>query len=196
MNNENNTTRPETRYRPCLTFYHANAKGTGAAVQFELHPAHDDHDGSIMMRIANQASVGDTRSATPVYPRFDWKNAIPVKLDFSDLCKMLQVFRGETESIGEGKGLYHRTSRAQTKIQLCHRLEPVPGYSLEVYRVPNSGENETRSYIMLRPEEALGLSEAIAGSMSVISFGIPVVLPHDTRAYEAEQREYRNAVAA
>ena len=183
------------RFRPKLTFYHPNAKGTGSAAQFELHPAHDDTDGSIMMSIANQLTVGDRRAENPVFPRFDWRNSISVKLDFNDLCAMLQVFRGECEAINDGKGLYHRTARATTRIVLRHMLEPVAGYSFEFYRSSGDGVEQC-SRIFFNGAEALGLCEAIAGSMAVVSFGIPVVIPRDTSAYEAENREARNARAA
>ena len=197
MNNEMNTT-PATapvRFRPKLRFYHPNAKGTGSAAQFELHPAHDDVDGSIMMSISNQLSVGDRSGSVPVFPRFDWKNSLSVKLDFNDLCAMLQVLRGECESIGDGKGLYHRSPSGNTRIVLRHLLEPITGYSFEFYRTTPGGA-EMNSRIFFSPGEALGLSEAIAGSMAVISFGIPVVIPHDTSAYEAENRRLRDARAA
>ena len=82
-----------------------------------------------------------------------------------------------------------------TKIVLRHLVEPVSGYSFELYRTPTQGE-EMRAHIFFTPWEALGLAEAIAGSMSVISFGIPMVIPHDTSAYEAENRELRNVRAA
>jgi len=182
-------------YRPKLAFYHANPRGTGGAVSMDLHPAHDNKDGCIMMRIANQMTVGDRRGPNPTFPRFDWENAIVVKLGFDDLCQMLQVFRGECESVGDGKGLMHATAKAMTTIRLRHMIEPVTGYSLEVYRSSRSGGEESRAHILFSNAEALGICESIAGSMSVISFGIPVVLPHDTAKYEAEQREFRHAAA-
>jgi len=182
-------------YRPSLRFFHPNGKGTGGAVKMDLHPAHDRVDGSIMVKVSSQMTVGDLRGPNPTFPRFDWENAISVKLDFSDLCKILQVFRGECESLEDGHGLVHRTARALTRIVLRHVIEPVQGYSFEVYRTPTQGE-ESRARIFFTPWEALGLAEAIAGSMSVISFGIPMVIPHDTSAYEAEQRELRNVRAA
>jgi len=182
--------------RPKLVFYHANPRGTGAAVSMDLHPAHGYKEGCIMMRISNQMTVGCRQGPNPTFPRFDWENAIVVKLGFDDLCQMLQVFRGECESLGDGKGLYHATAKATTTIRLRHMLEPVTGYSLEVYRSFRAGGEEVRASILFTNAEALGLCESIAGSMSVISFGIPVVLPHDTTAYEAEQKEFRNAAAA
>jgi len=190
--------RPAARgpYRPELTFYHPNAKGTGCALSMNLHPAHDDVDGSIMMKVACQASVGEGRGPGRTFARFDWERAICVKLDFNDLCQILQVFRGECESIADGRGLYHRSPKAATRIVLRHLVEPVVGYSLELYRTPVGGEGESRAHILLTPSEARGLCEALAGSMSVICFGIPTVIAHDTSAYRESVREARHAVPA
>lgn len=200
--NENNNTRSAgmsapVRFRPELTFYHANPKGTGCALSMSLHPAHDRTDGCIMARFANQMTVGNAHGPTPTFPHFDWENAINVKLDFSDLCRILQVLRGECEALEGDHGLYHRSVNANTRIVLRHVLEPVSGYSLEVYRMPlGKSEDERRAHIFIGNWEALGLTEAIAGSLAVISFGIPVVLPHDTSAYTAAVKERRNAPAA
>lgn len=186
------------RFRPKLALYHANAKGTGGALKMELHPAHDDTDGSIMMQLASQMTVGDLRGPNPVYPRFDWEGAVCVKLDFGDLTKMLQVFRGECESLEDGKGLYHRSPRASTRIVLRHMIDPRPGYLVEVYR-SGTGQNpaeEKSARVFLPPNEALGVSLAIEGSMPVVCFGIPTVIARDTSAYRAAAREVSNAAAA
>lgn len=198
MNDETNNkkTLPCGQYRPRLTMYHPNGKGTGCAVALELHPAHDRTDGCIMLKAANQMTIGDKRGPNPTFPRFDWEGAVSVKLDFNDLCKILQVFRGECETIDDGHGLYHRSPRGTTRIVLRHLIEPVVGYSLELYRTPAAGDGETRSHILFSPAEALGLCESISGAMSVITFGIPMLVPHDTSVYEAETREMRNASAA
>lgn len=167
------------KYRPKMTIYHPNGKCTGCALQLELHPAHDNHDGCIMAKVANQITVGNRNGTTSqTFARFDWENSISVKLDFNDLCKMLQVFRGECEAIEEGRGLYHRTVKGSTRIVLRHLVEPVQGYSLELYRVPSSGDGETHAHMLISAAEALGLCESIAGSMSVICFGIPMVIQH------------------
>ncbi len=181
--NENNITNNDRimRFRPRLAFYHPNAKGTGGAVKFELIPAYEDRDGCIMMTVANQATVGDLRAQVPVYPRFDWEKSVTVKLDFNDLCNMLQVFRGECESINDGRGMYHASANANTRIVLRHLLEPVQAYSLEVYRSSTKGDDDRRTHILINPTEALGLCESIAGSMSAISFGVPTTLPSDLR---------------
>jgi len=176
-----------TAYRPRLTFYHPNAKGTGCAVEFELHPARDDADGAIWMRAANQMTVGDRRGPSPTYPRFDWENRLCVKLDFSDLCKILQVFRGECESLDDGRGLYHASAKANTRIVLRHLLEPVPGYSLEIYRTLRDGGEDASAHIFFNSAEALGLCESIAGSMSVLTFGVPQDLRPATGADSAKE---------
>ena len=197
MNNETNTktAMPLGQFRPKLAFYHATPKGTGCAATLELHPAHDDTDGSIMLCAANQMTIGNRMGPNPTFPRFDWENRICVKLDFNDLCAMLQVLRGECETINGDYGLYHRTAKATTKIQLRHLVDPVSGYSLELYKTPVGGGEETRAHILLSPAEALGLCESIAGSMYLVSFGIPMLVPHDTAAYRREAREVRDVAA-
>ena len=163
--------------RPALTMYHPNGKGTGSAIRLELHPAHDDTAGSIMATIATQLTTGDRLGSMPVYPRFDWDGAITVKLDFTDISKMLQVFRGECESIEDGRGLFHKSTRGTTKITLRHIVEPINGYMLEVYR-KTSGSEDSNARIFLSPYEAFGLATAIESSMGVICFGIPMVIPN------------------
>lgn len=188
---------PMTDCRPKFAIFHPNAKGTGCAMTLDLHPAHGQKDGCIMAAFACQKSVGDRSGSVITYPTFDWENRICVKLDFNDLCKMLQVFRGECESIGDGKGLYHRSPKYSTRIVLRHLLEPVQGYSLEVYRnTPGRPDEDRSAHILLTPAEALGLGISFENSIGVICFGIPKVIPHDTSAYEGKVREMRHAASA
>lgn len=185
------------KFRPKLALYHASSKGLGSALKLELHPAHDDTEGSIMLIIANQMTVGDLRGANPVYPRFDWENAATIKLGFNDLCSLLQVFRGEIETVNDGKGFYHNSTMWTTRIGFRHVIEPVSGYSLEVYRNPRNRDGESfRFHFMFSAAEAIGVCEAISDSMGLIAFGIPMIIPHDTSAYEAKLKELRNANAA
>jgi hypothetical protein len=121
--------------------------------------------------------LGDRRSTPPVYPRFDWDNAIVVRLDFDDLAKVLQVLRGETESIDDGKGLFHRYADKCQVIKFRHMIEPVRGYSLEVYEtfIDDKHVNESTERIFFSNAEALGLSLAIEHSFAAIAFGDPVM---------------------
>lgn len=189
--------KPLGQYRPKLCFYHANPKGTGSAVTMCLHPAHDDTDGCIMLKIANQLTIGNRMGPNPTFPTFDWENAVGIKLDFSDLTQMLQVFRGECESINGDKGLYHTSPLGSTSIRLRHLVDPVAGYLFEVCRYGRKeGEGEKYARMLFGPAEALGVCEAIAGSLYLVAFGIPMLVPHDTSAYQAAARDMRHAVAA
>ena len=191
----NKTVTPPGTYRPKLAFFHATPKGTGCAATMELHPAHDDTDGCIMLTVANQMTIGNRMGPNPTFPHFDWENRICVKLDFNDLCAMLLVLRGECESINGDHGLYHRNAKAATKIQLRHLVDPVSGYSLELYRTPSGGGEESHAHLLLNSAEALGLCESIAGAMYLVSFGIPMLVPHDTSEYRARAREVRDVAA-
>ena len=175
MNTETKEQKPVGRYRPSLCLYHANQKGSGSAVKMNLHPAHDNTDGCIMLSIANQRTIGDRHGPAPTFPTFDWEGAIHVKLDFGDLTQMLRVFRGECESINDGKGLYHRSAKGATSIRLSHLIEPVPGYMLEICRkLDGDAEDGTRARMLFSSAEALGLCEAVTGSMHLICFGLPI----------------------
>ena len=160
--------------RPSLVLCHANHKGTGSAIKMELRPARigDLDSGAIYANIASQSSLGDYTSTPPIYPRFDWDNALRIKLDFTDLAKILQVLLGETESIDDGKGLLHRYDYKCQTISFRHMIEPVCGYSLEVNETSASA-NERRACIYLSTAEALVLSFAIENSFAAIAFGIP-----------------------
>ncbi len=183
------------KFRPSLAFYHPNAKGTGGALKLELHPAHDDTDGSIWATVANQLTVGNPCGPTPDYPRFDWETSVCVKLDFTDLTKMLQVFRGECESLEDGKGLCHRGVRGIAHIHMRHMTEPRAGYMFEVYRSGIPGSEDRSARIFLRPNEALGLRLAIEDSMGVVCFGIPMVIPRDTSAYRNAVKDHSRGAA-
>ena len=171
-----NTTTNQTEsraYRPKLALYHPNARGTGSAVRLELLPATDDAEGCIMLTIAGQSAVGDRRAPTPTYARFDWENKIVVKLGFTDLCHC-----------------------GQTRITLRHLVEPIVGYSLDLYRTLPGGQ-ETSSRFFFSPAEALGLTEAVCGSMAVICFGIPMAQTASAeRAESAAARRGKEAVDA
>lgn len=160
-------------FAPRLAYYHPNARGTGCAMKLERIPATREEEGCFMATLANQLTIGDMRSPNPTYPRFDWEGSIVVKLGFSDLCQILQVLRGECESIGDGRGLFHQTPRAVTRIVLRHMLEPVSGYSLETYRTPSGGGEEGKAHILISQAEAVGLESVISGSLALVCFGVP-----------------------
>ncbi len=170
--NENQTTKRPIN-RVALAYYHANPKGSGSAVTFELSPAKDKSGGSIFASFAMQKTVASNQGGEKTFASFDWQNKIVVKLDLYDLVAMLQVFRGMQEKIGvDGKGLFHQSKNATTNIKLEHKVEPVCSYLLEVYKRPNDNSPTQRAYIFLTPAEALGLSLIIENSLSLIAFGV------------------------
>ena len=192
-----NQQRQAGQFRPNLCFYHANGKGTGSAMKMNLRPAQGNVDGCIMLTMANQMTVGDRRGATPTFATFDWENAICIKLDFNDLTQILMVLRGASENISDGKGLYHRSARGATSIRLSHLVAPVAGYVLDLCRKTfDKGEEESRARILLNPAEALGVCEAISGSLYLVGFGIPMCLPPDAGAGRPAAKEVRHATAA
>ena len=168
----NTNTETTAACRPYLAFYHANAKCTGCAAKFELHPAHDAVEGYISVLMANQV-MGDLDANSPVHPRFDWDNAMAFNLTFADICEFLRVFRGECESIQDGKGLYVRNPECAMRVSLRHMIEPVDGYSLEAYRHDMGTGADTSARIILFSSEALGLCLALEQSMGLIAFGVP-----------------------
>lgn len=156
-----------------LLMCHANPKGTGSAMRLELHPAHGETDGSIRLVLAPQLTVGNCRKVPMVLPTFDWDNALKVKLDFADASKVLQVLRGECESIEEGKGLFHLSESGSLRILFRHLVDPLPGYHLEVERKDRMTGEERRVLFSVNPAEACGLCEAFAAAIPLVAFGVP-----------------------
>ena len=169
-----NTNETVNEYLPEFAIYHANGSGTGCAMKMELHPATSEEDGYFMLKLANQLTVGDRRGPVKTFATFNWEKRIAVKLGFGDICRMLQVLRGECESIEDGKGLFHRSAKYSAKIMLRHVVTPVQAYSLEVYRNSNDkSEDDVASHIMLSSAESYGLATALENSIGFICFGVP-----------------------
>ena len=67
----------------------------------------------------------------------------------------------------------HKYKTCHRKIQLRHLIDPVCGYSFEVYEKQANGGEEKRMNMFLSPAESLGICEAITSSMYLIAFGRP-----------------------
>jgi hypothetical protein len=167
---------PARTYRPRLSFYHANGKGTGSAARFEVIPACGDRDGAVYLTLAQQKSVatGSVSQGNRQYATFDWQNRVTVKLNFGDLCQMLLVFRGQAAAIAEGKGLYHDSRNTTTIINLTRQTEPHPGLALDVSRKGKTeADAATRVRIAFNGAEAFGLGAALEQILGLLAFGIP-----------------------
>ena len=163
-------------FRPRLSFYHANGKGTGSAARFEVVPATGDRDGTVFMTLAQQKSVatGSNDQGNRQHATFDWQSRVTVKLNFSDLCQMIPVLKGGAANIADGKGLYHDSRASVTMINLAFQTEPCRGHTLDVSRRPKTGnEPATRIRILLNAHEAFGLGVVLEQTLGLIAFGIP-----------------------
>ena len=163
-------------FRPALALYHANGKGTGSAVRFEVTPAAGERDGAVYMKVAQQKSVatGSNEQGNRQHATFDWQNRVTVKLNFSDLCQMIPVFKGASPSIAEGKGLDHDSRSHVTMINLAFVTEPSRGHALEVSRRPKVGsEPATRVRMLFNAAEAYGLGTVLEQALGLVAFGIP-----------------------
>lgn len=161
-----------------LSLYHPNGKGTGCAIKMKLVPAHDLDAGYIAVTLAPQLAVAATETGERVYPRFDWDNALTENLAFDDLTKLLQVFRGESETLEDGKGIFHRSTGrdgSATVIRLTHHIEPTSCYVLELSKRRLEDGDERRAHFAFMPSEALGIEIAIEDSFGVLCFGVPEV---------------------
>ena len=174
MANQENTPVPR-RYHAYDPYYRANAKGTGSAVKFELHPAHGDVQGSIFVTLAAQKTAGAVQGGARIFPTFDWKEAILLKLDRSDLSQILQVLRGMQESVNGEKGLFHQGARGKAVIRFTHQIEPRAGYMLSVWKSYLTGE-QRKGYYFFDMSEAFTLMLALERALLYVCFGIPEVI--------------------
>lgn len=150
-----------------LKLYHPTSKGTGCAIGLELHPATAEQEGSIILEMAHQRTVGEIIGKS----EFDWNDTACVRLGFNELTKVLQVLRGETESVEGERGLMFGDPKVTRRMMLRHVFETCCGYSLEVSRYP---EVDGGKYsILLTNAEALGICEAISAAMVWVAFGDP-----------------------
>ena len=149
-----------------LDLYHPNSKGTGSALSVELVPARTNATGRIVLSLRLQKASLSTS--------FDDSKKIVVSLDVFDVAEFLKVFHGCEESIADGKGLFHWTTDANFIIKLEHRIEPRPGYLLELSTKENNPEGQMRRYqFFINPSEAIVLNEIFSSSLVYMAFGTP-----------------------
>lgn len=191
MNETNATISKASSLRPCYSCCHPNAKGTGCTVRFELHPAHGTIEGSVFVTFAAQKTIGSYDGGHKILPTFDWANRVTVRLTVNEVAEMLEVFRGYKEVLADGNGLFHRTAKANTIITLEHRTEPTSGYIFGVSRRATDGDTK-RMRLLLAMNEAIVLSEALAGGLLYMAFGIPKVVERTPAAETVQAEAVRN----
>lgn len=132
-----------------LKIFHPNAKGTGAC----LRMMQKKYDSVTLSIYPERQQCG--------MPVFCWNDDVSYVADWHNLAEMLMVFRGECESLGDGKGMSYVTEIGWSKLMLRHVIEPVHCYVLEIYE--KRGDAENRGIFNLSISEALGLSMIIEG---------------------------------
>ena len=163
-----------------LSFYHANGKNTGTAIQFSVEPATPDRDGAAFFSIAKQKTVASTEGERR-FASFDWANKITVKLGFLEVAEILLVLGGHAPALAHAgkEGLFHTSPTATTNISLKRSEDPArPGFLLGVGRTPKADPN-ARQFCSFAfwPAEAFGLRAALSAQMGLLAFGIPRVRP-------------------
>ena len=161
-----------------LSFYHANGKNSGFAIQFSVDPATPDRDGALYFSIARQKTVGNASAqGLDRYASFDWQNKASVKLGFLEVAEILMVLGGQASGLSHaGKDvLYHNSPSATTSITFKRAEDPSrPGFLLGVGRTPKADPNARQYYsFVFGPAEALGLRLSLQAQMGLLAFGIP-----------------------
>lgn len=120
---------------------------------------------SICLDRENGRMIADFTRAKPGAP-LAWEHGITVPLGAVALAQILEVFRGHTESIADGKGIYMRNAEGSTVLRLAHTVEPLPGYLFDVLSVDAATGHEKRVQVRVRPDEAFALSLGIDMAIS------------------------------
>lgn len=139
-----------------ISIYHANARFTGSAAKFALP---EESHKAISVRIARQ-------KATEGFPSFDWDDAVEVTLGVLEVAEILQVLRGECESIADGKGIFVKKGDTQKTFRMDHLVEPVPCYSFSVFEKNKDGVIDKGRTFYVNTTEALALCLAFEGIIS------------------------------
>lgn len=169
-NNEEKVTKKTAAQNllPSFGLYHPNPKGNGSAMCIKLSPAKLNVAGYVQMELARQQTVGDAERK--VFPTFNWKERIIVRINPVEAAEVVRCLRGMTESIRDGAGFSHKTDGRASKITLVHMVEPRPCYQLKVMSETIAGE-EKEVAIYIHSAEAMALECAISSSMGRLCFG-------------------------
>lgn len=173
-------TNEERRMKGVLSIYHPNAKGTGGALKIAIVPASEKSEGRVWMMAARQ-SLGAHRGFAPSYvgyPLFDLDGAICASLSPVEVAEIIRVFRGETESLIDGAGLFFKHPDGHSVVvRMEHAIEPVPAYRFKFIHSHAKGDGEDmettvdEASIAIFPAEALTVMLALEHSMRILVFG-------------------------
>lgn len=148
-----------TTNKPTLRFYKPNGRGTGSAIEFKFYPATENGEGEIFVRIGKQVANDDIMW-------FDFDIAKGFKLRFEDVCRVLQVIRGETESVNDYGG------KAITDVfgKEFHFRHCVEGASFYEFRITSDQTGYDVKFEM-NTAQALGLCVVLEDCLPKMAFG-------------------------
>ena len=170
--NGTNGTKENRPYNGRLTIYHANSKGTGAAVRLELKLNRDDEDrnGCFFLEMAKQKTTASQENSQRTPATFDWAAKATVKLGFMDVCEILTVLEAKQEQAGGTRnGLYHESAQINTIIAFKRATER-SGYQLGISRRHADGREIFKGHILLSEVEGTGLRHLLATALFYMVF--------------------------
>ena len=138
-----------------MVISHRNHTMTGTRLIVSITPAANEKEGYLTLRLQKQISDR----------RWDEENESVINLNQTDVAKFIAVMRGYEESIGDGRGILHRTDKSDCLARFRHMIEPMPGYILTI---DNSGDP---IQICLNTYEAISLCEVMQVALYHVVFG-------------------------
>lgn len=156
----------KSKRRDYLGIYKANRNKTGSVLQLRMH----NRGECAFLEMAKQ--IDDMDSERP----YDWENKLVVKLDESDIGKLLSVLNDTWKtSKGTGLELFHENSKGNKRISFAAQSNPqYPGYFLKVSsqeEVEKDGKKEKKTsqiQIPISPDEAELMKIALTEAYRII----------------------------
>jgi hypothetical protein len=154
-----------------VAFYHPNSAGTGAAMKLEarLNRSESDRYNCFFMDMASQKSKAGMVDGEKTFAAFDWEHKLTVKLGFLDVCEMLTVLEGRSDTMGHGRnGLFHQNGSASTVISL--QKADKGGFLLGLSRKTGETGAVSRVNLLLSDAEGVGLRAIFQAGLFFITF--------------------------
>lgn len=135
---------------PEVAIIHNNVRGTGSTFKLSMTSADINGAGCVEISISHQTG-GDGHQ---------------VRLGLVDVCKLLQVFRGECESVDDGRGIIAKDGESFVRVCLDHKFDPIPCYHLTI-----TNADDTASF-NFTSAESYGIVALLERGVSFISLGL------------------------
>ncbi len=158
-----------SEYKPReLRFYKPTSSGQGAASKFNLsYKEKQTKEGKkygewmLFFEMSKQGAKDDSGN-----DRFDWENAIKVKLGEADIGEMLAVLQGRKNTVGAKGSLYHQSPDGGNK-SIALSVSDRGGYSLNV-SAQDKDKKVTKLFHSLTDGEAAILQVLLQRAVEII----------------------------